>query len=91
MAKELILSGRVQGVFCRKYSSDYAKKFGLSGSASNLYDGTVRVILETEDEQMINKYILALKQNPFGFRFYGRIDDVRISNYSGKVNGDYMF
>ena len=91
MAKQLILNGIVQGVFCRKYCSDYAKKLGLHGSASNLQDGTVRIILETDDEQIINKYIQALKQNPFTVRFYGRIDEVKISDYSGKQYGDYIF
>ncbi len=91
MAKELILSGRVQGVFCRKYCSDNAKKIGLSGSATNLVNGTVRVIINSNDEEKINKYIHALKHNPFGFTFYGRIDDVSISDFTGSVRGDLMF
>ncbi|MBN2400933.1 MAG: acylphosphatase [Spirochaetes bacterium] len=91
MAKALILSGRVQGVFCRKYCSNYAKNFGFKGSASNLSSGKVRVILESDDEQKINKYIQALKQNPYGFQFYGRIDDVSISDHTGSIRGDYLF
>jgi acylphosphatase len=91
MAKELILRGIVQSVFCRKYCSDNAKKIGVKGSASNLNDGSVRVILDCDDEQTIYNYITALKQNPYDFRFYGRIDDVSISNYFGTIRGDYMF
>jgi acylphosphatase len=91
MVRVLILSGRVQGVFCRKYCSDYAKKFGMNGAASNLGNGTVRVILNCDDEQKINQYIQALKQNPNNFTFYGRIDDVSISNYAGSIKGDYIF
>ena len=91
MARELILSGRVQGVFCRKYSSDYAKKFGIRGSASNLNNGTVRIILDSDDEQTINKYIQALKENPYGYPFYGKIHDINISNYEGSIKGDYIF
>jgi acylphosphatase len=91
MAMELILSGRVQGVFCRKYCRDYAKKFGMNGAASNLSNGTVRVILDCDDEQKISQYIKSLKQNPFNFTFYGRIDEVSISNYAGSIRGDYVF
>jgi acylphosphatase len=91
MAKELILSGIVQGVFCRKYCSDYAKKFGIKGSVSNLSNGTVRIILDCDDDQKISIYIQAIKHNPYGFTFYGRIDEVSMSNYAGSIRGDYVF
>ncbi len=91
MAKELILKGIVQGVFCRKFCSDYAKKFGIRGSASNLSNGNVRVILDTDDEQKISRYVQAIKFNPDGYIFYGRIDDVGVANYSGPIRGDYVF
>lgn len=91
MAKQLILSGIVQGVFCRKYCSENAGRLGLKGSASNLSNGTVRVIIDSDEEDRIERYISALKANPFGFTFYGRIDDVRVSDYSGPVRGDYIF
>jgi acylphosphatase len=91
MAKKLILSGIVQGVFCRKYCSENAEKLGIRGSATNLRDGTVQVILDCEDEIKISKYIESLKQNPFSFTFYGRIDSVGISDYTGSIRGDYMF
>jgi acylphosphatase len=91
MAKELILTGIVQGVFCRKYCKDNARRLGLKGSASNLSNGTVRVILDTDNDEKIKRYVNALKNNPFGYMFYGRIDDIRISDYSGYSNGDYRF
>jgi acylphosphatase len=91
MAKELILSGIVQGVFCRKYCGDYAKKFGIRGSASNLSNGTVRVILDIDDEQTISRYIKSIEHNPYGFPFFGRIEEVSISNYTGSIRGDYVF
>ena len=64
MGKSLILSGRVQGVFCRHLCSEYAKKLGIRGSATNLADGTVRVILALDDEGLLYKYIDCLKNNP---------------------------
>ncbi|MFH0974763.1 MAG: acylphosphatase [Spirochaetota bacterium] len=91
MAKKLILSGIVQGVFCRRYCSENAKKLGIKGSASNLSNGTVQVILDCDDEIKISKYIQSLKENPFGFSFYGRIDNVSVSDYEGSIRGDYMF
>ncbi len=91
MAKELILSGIVQGVFCRKYCSDNAKRIGLKGSASNLGDGTVRVVINSDNEAYIQNYIHALKTNPYKLRFYGRIDNIKVSDYRGPIVGDYEF
>jgi acylphosphatase len=91
MAKELILSGRVQGVFCRDYCSKNARSLGLKGVASNLRDGTVQVILDSNDDQNIEKFINFLKKNPNGYRFFGNIDNITINDYSGVINGDYIF
>jgi acylphosphatase len=85
MAREIILSGRVQGVFCRNYCSQYAKRFGLSGSASNLSNGTVSVILDTDDESLVRDYMDALMNNPAGVRFYGRIESITQRPYAGRV------
>lgn len=91
MPKELILTGRVQGVFCRKYCADNAKKLKIRGSATNLHDGSVRVIIDTDDSKKISDFINALKSNPFGINFYGRIDNISTSDYSGPIRGDYIF
>jgi acylphosphatase len=91
MAKQLILHGVVQGVFCRYYCSETAKRLGIHGSATNLYDGTVQVLLDTDDDALINSFIHALKTNPYGIRFYGSISRVDISDYQGTIRGDYRF
>lgn len=91
MAKRLILHGVVQGVFCRYYCSETAKRLGLHGSAANLSDGTVEVLLETEDAAAVNEYITALRLNPYGIRFYGSITRVDEYDYSGHIRGDYRF
>ncbi len=91
MAKRLILHGIVQGVFCRRYCSQYARKFGIHGSASNLRDGTVSVILQNDEPEVINDYIRSIKTNPMGYTFYGRIDRVDIHDHSGPAGGDYHF
>ena len=91
MAKKLILHGRVQGVYCRAYSSQYARLLKIRGTASNLSDGTVRVLLQTDDAALVSRYIADLKNNPQQFTFYGRIDSVDVSDYSGAIAGDYQF
>ena len=91
MAKRLILHGVVQGVFCRYYCSETAKRLGLHGGASNLPDGTVEVLLDTDDETLVDSYIHALKTNPYGIRFYGSISRVDTSEYKGSIRGDYRF
>jgi len=91
VAKKLVLRGRVQGVFCRNYCRQYALKMGLGGSATNLRDGTVRVILDTDDELIVREYVASLKNNPSGFTFFGSITGVDVSDYSGRSGGDYNF
>lgn len=46
VARELVVHGRVQGVFFRAFVADSARRRGVAGSAVNEPDGTVRVRLE---------------------------------------------
>lgn len=91
MAKQLILDGVVQGVFCRSYCSQYAKKMKIRGTATNLPDGTVRVVLETDDEALVREYAAHLKANPMGYTFYGTISNISVTDYRGPLTGDYRF
>ncbi|MBN1495800.1 MAG: acylphosphatase [Spirochaetes bacterium] len=91
MATKLILTGRVQGVFCRAYCSRYAQKRRIRGSASNLSDGSVKVLLDTSDMELVNKFIADIKRNPDGLMFYGRIESVDVDEYAGSISGDYQF
>lgn len=91
MIKKVILKGRVQGVGCRGYCSRYAKKYMLHGSASNLYDGSVVLILNVTDESIFKRYITSLLTNPDNILFWGSIDDISIGDHSGDTEGDYNF
>ncbi len=91
MLKKIVLSGIVQGVFCRQYCSQYAKTMKLRGSATNLSDGNVKLILDLPDESTLEKFISSLRFNPKGYRFYGNITGIDISNYEGRIVGDYNF
>lgn len=47
--KRLVVRGRVQGVFYRETCRRVATEAGVAGSARNLPDGTVEVVLEGDD------------------------------------------
>jgi len=91
MPIELILRGKVQGVACRHYCSLYGRMMGLRGSATNLADGTVRVLLETEDQASARAYMRALMENPRRLAFYGFIERIDERGFEGRISGDYMF
>ena len=46
VARDLVIHGRVQGVFFRAFVEDAATRAGVSGRAVNRDDGTVAVRLE---------------------------------------------
>ena len=47
-----VISGRVQGVFFRENTKKESVRLGLQGSAINLSDGTVKVCLRGEINQI---------------------------------------
>jgi acylphosphatase len=86
MAKKIILKGIVQGVGCRGYTARYARIFGLKGSATNLNNGTVRLLIDCDDDK--NNISLYQRPNskPKGIMFYGKITDFEVNDYDGKIN-----
>ena len=58
--RAFLITGRVQGVFFRDSTEKEALKLGLQGSAVNLSDGTVKVCLrgESEDIDLLEKWLL---------------------------------
>ena len=57
--RAFLISGRVQGVFFRDNTKKEAIKLGLQGSAVNLSDGTVKVCLrgESEDIDLLERWL----------------------------------
>jgi hypothetical protein len=50
------------------------------------------VIICTDDESLIERYVRALRENPYGVRFWGTITGITVNrNTSGALNGDYRF
>jgi len=91
MAMELTIDGVVQGVFCRSFCAQVGRKLGIRGATSNKADGTVQVLLDTDNEQDVEKYIHTIRTNPDGFRFHGTIRRIDKNNYTGPIYGDYQF
>ena len=50
--RSFVISGRVQGVFFRENTKKESVKLGLQGSAMKLSDGTVKVCLRGEINQI---------------------------------------
>ena len=50
LARRILVSGRVQGVFYRDSCRKQAERLGVAGSARNLDDGRVEVIASGPDE-----------------------------------------
>ena len=55
-AANIIIKGRVQGVFFRAYTRDEAKRLNLKGWVKNLTDGSVEALF-TGDKESINQMI----------------------------------
>lgn len=50
--KTVIVSGRVQGVFFRDSAKEVARSLGIFGTVQNVSDGSVRIEIEGEHEQL---------------------------------------
>jgi acylphosphatase len=61
--KQIIVKGRVQGVFYRAFAVDAAVNLGLTGYVRNLSSGDVEVVAEGED-QKIQELIKELRDGP---------------------------
>ena len=59
--KHIIFYGRVQGVGFRYYSVYTSRQLGLTGWVRNLYDGTVE--MEVQGEQQIIDQLIVFLQN----------------------------
>lgn len=60
---ELIIRGRVQGVFYRQSTREMALRLGLTGWARNLPDGSVAAVFEG-DKALIDQAIAWCRQGP---------------------------
>ena len=52
LIRSFIISGKVQGVFFRDSTQRIARRLNIIGSATNQFDGTVKVIAKGSDESL---------------------------------------
>ncbi|GHC62963.1 acylphosphatase [Roseibacillus persicicus] len=61
IARQTIFEGRVQGVGFRYTCKELAKGYDLTGSVENLPEGTVKLVLQGEEEE-IEEYLQDLSE-----------------------------
>ena len=71
---QVLVSGRVQGVYFRMFTQNKAKHLGIKGCARNLPDGRVEIIAEA-DTGSIEKLIKWCHKGPAT----ARVDQVEIT------------
>lgn len=71
VAKRLLISGRVQGVFFRASTRDAAVQIGVGGWVRNLSDGRVEAWIQGDDHQ-VGQLVAWCRQGPE----YARVDEI---------------
>ncbi len=75
ITRQIIVSGRVQGVGFRYFAQKNARLYGVNGYVKNLYDGRVEVVAEGEGTQ-VEQFIEVLKQGPV----FGRVENIEVTS-----------
>ncbi|MFP3223111.1 MAG: acylphosphatase [Nitrososphaeria archaeon] len=85
---EIIVEGLVQGVGYRAFAKRAAEKLGLKGYAENLPDGTVKIIVEGEKDQ-IEDFIEECKRGPP----LSEVENIEVKweQYKGEFDSFYYF
>jgi len=73
IARDVRITGRVQGVFFRAWARGQAERLGVAGWVRNCADGSVEAHVEGEDGA-VGKMIEMLRQGPSG----ARVEDLKI-------------
>lgn len=60
----MLISGRVQGVFFRRYASDHAKRLGVRGFVRNLSSGNTVEAVAQGPEASVKEFLELLKKGP---------------------------
>ena len=70
----IFVSGRVQGVFFRRFTEETAKKLGITGWVRNLSDGRVEIWAEGTDS-VLKEFIDCIHRGPPS----ARVEDIEIT------------
>ncbi len=71
----LRLYGIVQGVGCRYFVRRLATQMGVKGYVKNIYDGSVEIRVEGEDDS-VDLFVQAVREGPPA----GRVDEIQIND-----------
>lgn len=83
MIYRFLVSGRVQGVYYRKYTSDRLRRLGVTGYIKNLPDGRVEVVANPHNIEL-NQILLALKDgSPMS-----RVDNIEYNTIDKDISFD---
>ena len=63
-AIEVIISGRVQGVFYRAETKKTADRLGICGYVKNTPDGCVKAVFQADNENDVTKMLQWCRQGP---------------------------
>ncbi|MBM7556448.1 acylphosphatase [Halanaerobacter jeridensis] len=82
--KHVYISGRVQGVGFRAFTTRTAHSLGVAGWVKNLADGRVEAIFSGSQEQ-VDKILEEVKEGPS----FANVEDIEIidENYKGQYDG----
>ena len=73
VARHVIVTGRVQGVFFRAWTKEEAGKLGIKGWARNRADGSVEIHMEGS-EGAVDQLVERLRSGPS----HARVDDLKL-------------
>ena len=73
VARQVRVTGRVQGVFFRAWTREQAERLGINGWVRNCPDGSVEAYFEG-DEERVTQLVELVRRGPSG----ARVDDLQI-------------
>src|SRR4051794_9487359 len=83
VAKRVVVSGQVQGVFFRASARREAERHGVGGWARNCSDGTVEALFEG-DADAVERLVAWCREGPRGARVeHVRVEDAEPSGSGG--------
>ena len=84
VARHVLITGRVQGVFFRAWAQGHARELGVSGWIRNCADGSVEAHVEG-DEGAVDRMIERMRNGPSN----ARVEDLTVEDASPEGVGRF--